>query len=88
MWRLILGVAGVLLAGTAVATVCYVIGKINKQKIQEQMIKEGFSNMMVTSINKSSNEVKLSDLDSDMEIIIKGDDGVSNEIYEDQVIYA
>lgn len=75
---------GALLVG---AVVCYVIGDITKENTKEQMAEHNMGRALVKTIDTCSNRIKLEDLDSGAEMEIEGD-GISDEIYQGQVIYA
>ena len=47
----------------------------------------GVNSFLVDTINNSQNQVKLIDLETEDEYVYTGD-GISDEIYEGQVIYA
>lgn len=85
MLGFILGAATVLTIGAAV--ICYVNGKINKEKVKEQMRLKKIKNAFVSKVDRCNNTVKMTDLESGNEIIIQGDD-ISYNIYESQTIYA
>lgn len=85
---LIRAAIGLAVAGAAAGIISVVIkGVINKQKVQEQMRSSNVSNFLVEAINNSNNQVKLKDLDTDQEYMYEGE-GISEEIYEGEVIYA
>lgn len=77
--------AGAMAVGAAIAVV--IEGIIDKFSIQEKMPSVGVNSFLVDTINNSQNQVKLIDLETEDEYVYTGD-GISDEIYEGQVIYA
>lgn len=85
MWGLIGRILlGALIAGAAVVIIK---GIIDEKKLRDEMRQRNIKRALVKNIDRSSNKVKLKDLDKDEEIELKGD-GISKEIHEGQRIYA
>ncbi len=85
MWDLI----GKLILGALIVGVAAVVikGIIDERKLRDEMRQHNIKRALVKNIDRTSNKVKLKDLDKDEEIEFEGD-GISNEIYEGQRIYA
>ncbi len=80
-------ILGGLLAAAAVAVIVVTIsGSINKKRIEEVMRNNGIKDALIEEIDRCDNVVKLSDLDSDKEIEIHGDD-VSNRLKEYDMVF-
>lgn len=84
MWWLNLLVAG--LVGAAVIGIV-IYGLITKQRIRERLAQrsEAISRVIVSAVDRCNNVVKLTDLDSNNTIEVKGD-GISYDIQQNDVI--
>lgn len=86
MWGLIGRILiGALIAGAAVVIIN---GIIDERKLRDKMREKNIKRALVASVDRTSNKVKLKDLDSSEYTEFESSDGISNEIHEGQRIYA
>ena len=86
MWgKILMWGLGALAAGVVAAIVIDKI--IEKRDLQKALRDKDLQRGIVTEINRASNKIKLSDLDSDEEIELQGK-GIASDINEGDVIYA
>lgn len=78
---------GLLFAAAAVTTFYVISGIITRNKIRETLKNnsENINDAIITQINNCTNEISIKDLYSNCEYTIQGD-GISNEIYNGEVI--
>ena len=78
--------AALKLTAVAIEAICIKIsGIIDKAKLRSEM-RNNCNNFIIKEINNCTNRVKLEDMCSNQEYICHGD-GISNELYEGQIIY-
>ncbi len=82
--KILLGLA---VAGVVGAAAVVIKGVIDKRKIKEELAKKNINKAIIDMINKTDNVITLKDLENYSEFEIKGD-GISDELYEGQTIYA
>ena len=85
--RFLVGVAIGVAAGATVAAVCiYIDGKITEKKMRKEMAKESIKQVLIKEIDKCDNVVKLSDMESEREFVIRGD-RIDRKLKKGDVIY-
>lgn len=82
--KILLGLA---VAGAVGAAAVIIKGVIDKRKIKQELAKKNINKAIIDMINKTDNVITLKDLENYSEFEIKGD-GISDELYEGQTIYA
>lgn len=82
--RLALGAMAVAAVG---AIIIYVCGKITQSKIEDKLREKGVEEALIRQISNCDNTVTLEDFCSDQKFEIHGD-GIGDDIYEGQRIYA
>ncbi len=84
--RILMGLATIAIGALAVSVIVKTVrGLINKRKIQNLAHSEGMRRVIIDSVDRCSNRVKITDLGTDKKMTIEGD-GIDNDIYEGDVI--
>ena len=84
--RILMGLATIAIGALAVSVIVKTVrGLINKRKIQNLVHSEGMRRVIIDSVDRCSNRVKITDLGTDKKMTIEGD-GIDNDIYEGDVI--
>ncbi|MBQ3695019.1 MAG: hypothetical protein IJP97_00750 [Synergistaceae bacterium] len=85
MWDLIIKIGCALVFGLVVTIV--IDGIITKSEIEKKMRERNLKRALVELIDKSTNVIKLKDLDNLTQLELHGG-GISDDIYKGQEIYA
>ena len=86
--RILLGLATIAVGALAVSLIVKTVrGIINKRKVENLARSENMRRVIIDSVNRTTNRVKITDLDSKRQMQIDGDD-IDYDIYEGEVIYA
>ena len=81
--RLLLGIAAVAVGAIAtVATVKYINGVLTRRKLANLANQDGIRRAIVDTVNRCSNRVSLSDLDSNRKVSYQSNDGIADDIDE------
>lgn len=84
----LLGRALLLAAGAAVVAgiVIYISGIITEEKLREKLKEKGIESALINDIDRCTNVIKLTDMDTDETIEVHGDD-IDYDIEEDDLIF-
>ena len=86
MWgKILMWGLGALAAGVVAAIVIDKI--IEKRDLQKALRDKDLNGAVVTLVDRATNKIKFSDLDSDEEIELQGK-GIASDIHEGDIIYA